>query len=164
MVFGFLSLSDHNRHPSSEQGQYLFAGASSTYYRGLVHQECHPQGKMTKQLGILCQTVRMILLSICQLLYVRSLWRVLDFDWFCSFSYSFLPLYLFPLLANMAAVSVAITSKYCSYVKDVFPKAHHWRLYIILSAQNFLRCFNPFHFSEHLWIEVVLCFYMERIL
>ena len=66
-MFGFLSISGQNRCPPSGHGQNPYAGASSTDYGGFVHQECHPHGKMTKQLGTFYQTVRMILLSMCQL-------------------------------------------------------------------------------------------------
>ena len=47
-MFGILSISGQNRHLSTEHDQNSFAGASSTYYRGLVHQRGHPHGKMGK--------------------------------------------------------------------------------------------------------------------
>ena len=47
-MFGILSISGQNRHPSTEHDQNSFAGASSTCYRGLVHQRGHPHGKMEK--------------------------------------------------------------------------------------------------------------------
>ena len=47
-MFGILSISGQNRHPSTEHDQNSFAGASSTYYRGLVYQRSHPHGKMGK--------------------------------------------------------------------------------------------------------------------
>ena len=47
-MFGILLISGQNRNPSTEHDQNSFAGASSTYYRGLVHQRGHPHGKMGK--------------------------------------------------------------------------------------------------------------------
>ena len=47
-MFGILLISGQKRHPSTEHDQNSFAGASSTYYRGLVHQRGHPHGKMGK--------------------------------------------------------------------------------------------------------------------
>ena len=47
-MFGILFISGQKRHPSTEHDQNSFAGASSTYYRGLVHQRGHPHGKMGK--------------------------------------------------------------------------------------------------------------------
>ena len=47
-IFGILFISGQNRNPSTEHDQNSFAGASSTYYRGLVHQRGHPHGKMGK--------------------------------------------------------------------------------------------------------------------
>ena len=47
-MFGILFISGQNRHLSTEHDQNSFAGASSTYYRGLVHQRGHPHGKMGK--------------------------------------------------------------------------------------------------------------------
>ena len=47
-MFGILSISGQNRHLSTEHDQNSFAGASSTYFRGLVHQRGHPHGKMGK--------------------------------------------------------------------------------------------------------------------
>ena len=47
-TFGILLISGQNRNPSTEHDQNSFAGASSTYYRGLVHQRGHPHGKMGK--------------------------------------------------------------------------------------------------------------------
>lgn len=51
-IFDIQFMSGQNRHPSFEHGHYPYAGASSAYNRGLVHQEYHPQGKISKQLGI----------------------------------------------------------------------------------------------------------------
>ena len=47
-MFGILFISGQKRHPSTEHDQNSFAGTSSTYYRGLVHQRGHPHGKMGK--------------------------------------------------------------------------------------------------------------------
>ena len=47
-MFGILLISGQKRHPSTEHDQNSFAGASSTYYRGLVHQRGHPHGKKGK--------------------------------------------------------------------------------------------------------------------
>ena len=45
-IFDILLISGQKRRPSTEHDQNSFAGASSTYYRGLVHQRGHPHGKM----------------------------------------------------------------------------------------------------------------------
>ena len=47
-MFGILSISGQDRHLSTEHDQNSFAGASSTYYRGLIHQRGHPHGEMGK--------------------------------------------------------------------------------------------------------------------
>ena len=47
-MVGILFISGQNRHLSAELDQNSFAGASSTYHRGLVHQRGHPHGKMGK--------------------------------------------------------------------------------------------------------------------
>ncbi|XP_066015672.1 uncharacterized protein [Pocillopora verrucosa] len=42
-----LNFEGQKRHPSTEHDQNSFAGASSTYYRGLVHQRGHPHGSLS---------------------------------------------------------------------------------------------------------------------
>ena len=81
LIIGILPISGQNQHPSTEHDQYKVAGGSSTCYRGIVPQRSHPQGKMGEVTGKIHQTVSMILFSIFQLLYIRSLLKMLDFDW-----------------------------------------------------------------------------------
>ena len=78
----YLIHTGQNRYPSTEHDQYKVAGGSSTCYRGIVQQTSHPQGKMGEVTGsFFYQTVSMTLFSIFQLLYIRSLLNMLDFDW-----------------------------------------------------------------------------------
>ena len=81
LIIGILPISGQNRHPSTEHDQYKVAGGSSTCYRGIVPQRSHPQGKMGEVTGKIHQTVSMILFSIFQLLYIRSLLKMSDLDW-----------------------------------------------------------------------------------
>ena len=123
LIIGILPISGQNRHPSTEHDQYKVAGGSSTCYRGIVPQRSHPQGKMGEVTGKIHQTVSMILFSIFQLLYIRSLLKMLDFDWillFLQLLFPGFPLNFFGLLANMAAVSVAITIKLQLLMTTVF--------------------------------------------
>ena len=81
LIIGILPISGQNRHPSTEHDQYKVAWGSSTCYRGIFPQRSHPQGKIGEVNGKIHQTVSMILFSIFQLLYIRSLLKILDFDW-----------------------------------------------------------------------------------
>ena len=81
LIIGILPISGQNQHPSTEHDQYKVAWGSSTCYRGIFPQRSHPQGKIGQVNGKIHQTVSMILFSIFQLLYIRSLLKILDFDW-----------------------------------------------------------------------------------
>ena len=123
LIIGILPISGQNQHPSTEHDQYKVAWGSSTCYRGIFPQRSHPQGKIGQVNGKIHQTVSMILFSIFQLLYIRSLLKILDFDWILQFLqllFPGFPLNFFGLLANMAAVSVAITIKLQLLMTTVF--------------------------------------------
>ena len=81
LIIGILPISGQNRHPSTEHDQYKVAWGSSTCYREIFPQRSHPQGKIGEVNGKIHQTVSMILFSIFQLLYIRSLLKMSDFDW-----------------------------------------------------------------------------------
>ena len=141
-MVGILSISGQNRHLSTEHDQYKVSGGSSTCYTGLVQQRSHPQGKMHGKSNwkIFHQTVSMILFSIFQLLYIRSLLKMLDFDWvlqFLQLLFPGLPLKFFGLLANMAAVSL-ITFKYnYSFLRLNFLKPTHLQEVVVYLIDTF---------------------------